>query len=143
MIIMKMKLIRAMVFAILLFAISAAFSQKAHKDEEPVKQYRAWGFGINIGAAFANKYQANFYNGAEGNQNALSYVLSNTYYRADIRRVLNDTFAVVGMPTKMRYNPAAAIGFILKKNINNLVLFFIWYNHFMPSAFFGRFVSIL
>ncbi len=123
-----------MVFALLFFNISLGFSQRAHEDEEPVKQNKSWGFGINIGAAFANKYQANFYNGAEGNQNALSYILNNSYNRADIRRVLNDTFSIVGMPTKMRYNPAAAIGFILKKNFNNNIGVFVQFNYMKFTA---------
>ena len=123
-----------MVFALLFFNISLGFSQRAHEDEEPVKQNKAWCFGINVGAAFANKYQANFYNGAEGNQNALSYILNNSYNRADIRRVLNDTFSIVGMPTKMRYNPAAAIGFILKKNFNNNIGVFVQFNYMKFTA---------
>ncbi|MEI6123319.1 MAG: hypothetical protein WCQ95_06790 [Bacteroidota bacterium] len=120
-------------FIALFINISFGFSQKKkdknNNDEEPAIQNRSWSLGINCGGAFASRYQANFYNGADGNQNELSYILNNPYYKEEIKRVLNDTFALDGMPTRMKYNPALAFGFLVKKHINNNVGVFIQFNY--------------
>jgi hypothetical protein len=121
-------------FAVLFFNLNSLFAQKQKEAEDSVKQNRAWSFGINCGAMFANRYQANFYDGAAGNQNTIGYILDNPYYNADIHRALNDTFALYGMPTKMKYNPTFAVGFILKKNINNHLGVFAQFNYSKLTA---------
>jgi hypothetical protein len=102
-----------------------SFSQKHHKnedeDENNAPKNKSWSFSINTGAAFANNYQANFYNGADGNQNTLNYILSNKYWHNEIRQAIGDSFALYGMPTKMKYDPAFCVGFSIKKMFNNHV----------------------
>ena len=127
----KVSKIGILVFTFVFYNIASGYAQKAKEqnDEEPVKQNHAWSFGINCGAAFANRYQANFYDGADGNQNTISYILGNPYYVADIHRALNDTFSLYGMPSKMKYSPSFAVGFIFKKNINNHLGVFAQFNY--------------
>lgn len=106
--------------AVLLLVTSASFGQKnrSDNDDEQIEKNKSWSFSINTGMAFANKYHANFYNGADGNQNELSFILDNYYHRQEIKRTLNDSFALVGMPTDMKYNPAFCVGFSIVKKFN-------------------------
>jgi hypothetical protein len=119
------------IMTICLFLIPlVTFSQKHHKNDEDneIPKNRSWSFSINTGVAFANKYHANFYNGAKGNQNELSYVFDNKYWNQEIRRAVNDTFSLYGMPTNMRYDPAFCVGFSIKKKFNNHVGAFAQFN---------------
>jgi hypothetical protein len=122
-------IINILVFCLLMIPI-ATYSQKHHNkdDDDEYQQNKSWSFSINTGVAFASKYQANFYNGAQGNQNELSYVLDNYYWNQEIKRAVNDTFSLYGMPTNMRYDPAFCVGFSIKKKFNNHVGAFAQFN---------------
>jgi len=120
---------------IVLFLTANCHASGIHVNGDSTVQNKAWSFGINCGAAFANKYQANFYNGAEGNENELSLIINpdpqkqNPYYYNEIRQVINDTFSIYGMPTGMKYKPAFCVGMYIKKNINNHFGAFIQFNY--------------
>jgi hypothetical protein len=119
---------------LLLFFLLAPFSSYSQKhkksdDENEIEVNKSWSFSINTGVAFANKYQANFYNGAEGNENKISYILDTaTYWWGEIRKEIGDTFALVGMPTNMKYDPAFCVGFSIKKKFNDHVGMFAQFN---------------
>ncbi|MCK9613358.1 MAG: hypothetical protein PHR81_04025 [Bacteroidales bacterium] len=120
------------IWLFLLASITIALAQE--NNEEDIKhQNRAWSFGINVGAGFANKYHANFYSGEEGNQNEISYIFSNKYYRDEIYQVLNDSFEIYSMPI-MRYKPTFCVGMYIKKNFTTNFGAFIQFN-------FSRFTS--
>lgn len=121
------KIFLSFVIVFLLSIDIPAFALRISDDS--TAQNRFWSFGINCGAAFANKYQANFYNGAEGNENELSLIFNNQYYRNEIRQVINDTFSINGMPTGMKYKPAFCVGMYIKKNFNNHFGAFIQFNY--------------
>ena len=104
---------------VLLVAPISSFSQKYSKGEDKVPKNKSWCFSINTGVAFANKYQANFYNGSSGNQNTINYVLGNKYWNQEIRRLVQDTFNLRELPTNMKYSPAFCVGFGIKKKFNN------------------------
>jgi len=113
---------------ILFLNFSVALAQDENNEGE-IKQNKAWSFGINCGAAFANKYQANFYNGSNDNENKISLVFSNQYYRNEIRQVINDTFSIYSMPTQMKYDPSFCVGFYVKKNFNTNFGMFMQFNY--------------
>lgn len=121
------KLFLNFVIVFLLAVDIPAFALRTSDDS--TAQNRSWSFGINCGAAFANKYQANFYNGAEGNENEISLIFSNINYIREIKQVINDTFALYGMPTGMKYKPAFCVGMYIKKNFNNHFGAFIQFNY--------------
>ena len=91
--------------------------------------YTGFYFGLNIGALWANKYQANFYNGASGNVDSIGLVFNNYYYREDIRRELNDTFRLLELPTEMRYKATYQIGFYIRYNFVRNSGIFIQFNY--------------
>jgi hypothetical protein len=127
---MKCRIFRFLIIGLFLLSPFSSFSQKHHKSDEDneIPKNRSWSFSINTGMAFASKYHANFYNGAEGNQNEISYVLGNYYWNQEIQRAVNDTFTLVGMPTNMKYSPAFCVGFSIKKKFNNHVGVFAQFN---------------
>jgi hypothetical protein len=108
------------------------FSQKHHKkaeEDNDVATNKSWSFSINTGAAFANKYQANFYNGdTTKNQNSINFILGNPYIVSTIRSAINDTFSLYGMPTAMKYDPAFCVGFSIKKKFNDHIGAFAQFN---------------
>lgn len=107
---------------------------------DSIRQNRPWTFGINCGAAFANKYHADFYNGSTGNQNEINYILGNYYHSQEIYNALNDTFSLTGLPADMKYSPAFCVGFYVKKNLNSNFGIFIQFNY---SKFVARDVFTL
>jgi hypothetical protein len=77
-----------------------------------------WSFGLNMGAYFGSKYQANFYNGSSLNIDSMNLVFGNKYYREEIERLYNtDTVVLLELPADMHYQPAMMIGFFVKYNM--------------------------
>jgi hypothetical protein len=127
---LRLFLISLFLLMVFLSVPLASFSQKHHKgnEDDEIPKNKSWSFSINTGVMFASKYHANFYNGAEGNQNEISYILDNQYIRNSIRNAINDTFALYGMPTDMKYQPAFCVGFSIKKKFNNHIGAFAQFN---------------
>lgn len=124
----------SLVFAVLL-NITNVFGQKNNDDDsEPTP----WVFTINTGVAFSSNYQANYYNGAEGNENEMSFILGNKYFTDEIRRAVNDTFSLYAMPTDMHYKPAVAVGMTIKKKFSKSFGAIMQFNYsrFRTSDFF-------
>jgi hypothetical protein len=80
-------------------------------DDEPVEDYKLIGVSFGAGGFKAGKHVANYYNGSSFNVNKISYVLSNSYWREDIRQELHpyDITGDIELPTNMRYKIATAI----------------------------------
>jgi len=79
-----------------------------------------WSFGLNMGAYFANKYQANFYNGSNQNVDSINYIFGNYYRLNEIKAALGgDTFRLLELPAAMHYKPAVMIGFFGKYNMTH------------------------
>lgn len=114
-----------------LFVLSMLYSSVLFAQDDSADEGvdRSWSFGLNIGAAFANRYHADFYNGQPGNQNEISYILGNYYHQQEIIGVLNDTFRLAGLPLKMKYKPAFAAGLYFRKNINDNLGVFMQFNY--------------
>jgi len=86
-------------------------------------------FGLNMGAFWANKYQANFYNGSNVNDDSINLVFGNKYYLNEITAALNDTFHNVQLPAEMHYQPAMLIGFNIKYNMTHNLGVFLQFNY--------------
>ena len=139
---MKRKLLQVVLVVMLIFLLAPvySFSQKHHKSdgENEIEVNKSWSFSINTGVAYADRYHANFYNGADSNENKINFVLDNKYYRYEIRNAIGDSFALVGMPTNMKYDPAFCVGFSIKKKFNDHVGMFAQFNfaRFKAKDFF-------
>jgi hypothetical protein len=121
---------------LLLAFILGMLSTTAYAQTNPYGKVRGdtlystgWSFGLNLGAFWANKYQAGFYNGQSGNMDSINLVFGNHYYLQDIKRELNDTFRLMELPTDMRYQPAMLIGFMGKYNMSHNLGIFIQFNY--------------
>jgi hypothetical protein len=102
---------------------SKSKSSKEEIDEkEKENKVIRWNFGINIGGYYANKYPAEFYNGADYNINRISYVMNNYYRYQEIKRDLglqpSDTVFVDGLPGNMNYTFAMMGGLFIRYNFN-------------------------
>jgi hypothetical protein len=91
-------------------------------DEKEKEHVVHWNFGINIGGYYANKYPAEFYNGAAYNINNVNYVMSNYYWYQDIKHALgaSDTVVVTedDYPMNMHYKFAMMGGLFIRYNFN-------------------------
>lgn len=87
-------------------------------------------YGINLLGVFGNKYNANFYNGDERNENKASLIFVNnpSYYR-QIYELLHDTFALRETPTQMKYKVAIGIGAQIKYHFVNGLGIFVQFNY--------------
>lgn len=99
---------------ILIIPFINGFSQKKFHDKDTTNR-KGWYFGGNIGAYFANKYTANYYNGTDSTGNVgqrLMYVFQYPQNYEKIKQALGGyDFAIAEMPVAMRYSPAAYVGF--------------------------------
>jgi len=90
------------------------FSQNKFSEKDTLNR-KGWYFGGNVGAYFANKYTANYYNGTDSTGNVgqrLQYVFDYPQNYEKIKQALGGyDFAIAEMPVAMRYSPAAYIGF--------------------------------
>ena len=96
--------------------------QRASKPEDPEKKVTRWNLGLNIGMYDANKYPANFYNGSDQNMNKVNYVISNYYWKNDIKRSLGlsttDSIKVGEFPTNMHYKVVISFGLFARYNLS-------------------------
>lgn len=88
--------------------------------EDEIDSIVRWDFGLNLGAYFADKYPANFYNGTPGNVNNVNYVMANRYWYQEIKNLLgaSDTVLVSGYPLDMKYKVAFTGGIFIRFNFN-------------------------
>ena len=96
--------------------------QRASKPKDAEKSVNRWSLGINIGMYDANKYPANFYNGSDQNVNNVSYLMSNTYWKDDIKQSLGlsitDSVKVGEFPTNMHYKIVMSGGVFARYNLS-------------------------
>jgi hypothetical protein len=79
-------------------------------------------FGANLGFFFANKYNAQYYNGS--GKNDLDSVINYTYNYNAIKQNLMYDFSLSELPSKMKYSPAFLVGLYFKYTIRNSAVFF-------------------
>lgn len=89
-----------------------------------------WKISLNTGLFISSNYPASFYNGSEANDNKMSFILNNQYYRNEILSILeaSDTFRLHGLPVHMRYNPAMMVGFSFRNNYSENKAWFLQFN---------------
>lgn len=85
-----------------------------------------WQVGLSTGFFIPSAHTASFYNGKEGNENTIGYILNNKYYYEEIFSLLeaSDTFMLRNLPTDMRYNNSMMVGFTFR---NKYRKDFSWY----------------
>jgi hypothetical protein len=100
------------------------------------KTNTGFSFGLNMGAYFGNKYQANFYNGSSGNVDSINLFFGNRNYWEPVARneFGTDTLRLLELPTDMHYQPAMQIGFYIKYNFSNNLGAFIQFNYCKLTA---------
>ncbi len=120
-----------LILTVLLFSTGSILSANTENGwpGDSLRKNTGFIFGINMGAFWAHKYQAGFYNGSPGNVDSIGLIFSNYYYKEDIRRELNDTFRLLELPADMRYQPAMQVGFYVKYNITPTTGAFIQFNY--------------
>jgi hypothetical protein len=118
----------------ILFSMAPLLLLAQHSIQRPEKDsrdYRGFQFGFNIGLFMPSSYQANYYNGSNGNENNIKYVFGNFYNYQDLYRLLNvsDTFFVKQFPAKMHYPPTATGGLYIGFNFNRKSSMYIQFNY--------------
>lgn len=86
-------------------------------------------YGINLLGVFGNKYNANFYNGDERNENKASYIFKNKYYYDQIKEIIGDSFELSETPSQMKYKVAVGIGAQIKYHFVNGLGIFVQFNY--------------
>lgn len=115
--------IYAMQKLVLLLLLTGLFTHviQAQITSENTDDYGGLEAGINVGAYFANRNMANFYNGAsnEDGRNSADRIINNTYILNDINEVLDQNgyrypleegFYETEYPADMKYTPAIYAG---------------------------------
>ncbi len=92
---------------------------------------RGFVFGISMGVFKGNDYNANFYSGADINENNIRYITSNPYRYYEIYQYLGRNYDSVNIqpPTSMTYDIATMIGFSFHYNFKRNLGFFVNVNY--------------
>ena len=120
--------IRSLLIIMLVLIQCHAFPQSDDKNG----MQEGWIIGLHTGVYFANSYTANYYNGREGNENNISFVLDNQYRKNEILEYFNATTYVYSqedLPQNMKYDPEMNIGFLIRNNITDNWGIFANFNH--------------
>jgi hypothetical protein len=85
-----------------------------------------WQIGLSTGYFMPSSRSAAFYNGAQGNENTIGYIIKNPYLYNEIFSILeaSDTFLLYALPTDMRYTANMMVGFTFRNKYKND---FSWY----------------
>ncbi len=91
------------------------------KKKKKIEGPRGFEFSGNFGGYFANKYNAQYYNGNSVNENNIDFVLKNQYWFDEIKNILRtsinrDSIMLSELPTNMKYSPSMYVGFGVRYN---------------------------
>lgn len=109
-------------FLIIINAISCFGDSPVINYKDTLSKTQGWYFGFNIGAYFANKQTANYYNGSGVNRitavinpDNYSYGYANYQYIYDKLGSRDFFIDTTQFPTNMKYDPSINIGFHFRK----------------------------
>lgn len=116
---------------LLLIAISCFIYSPVKAQKPENTNVTGLDVGLNFGFYIPNNYNAGFYDGSDANDNKISYVLGNTYWRNEINNLLNisDTFIIAEMPLNMKYTPTYTMGIYFRKTYDNYLGFSASFNY--------------
>lgn len=120
--------ITILIFSARTFATPTNFELRTHPGDS-TRNNKGFIFGINMGAFFANKFHAGFYDGSPENVDSMGLVFTNYYYLQDIKRELSDTFRLLELPQNIKFQPAMQVGFYVKYNFDNNFGVFMQFNY--------------
>ncbi|HCT84188.1 MAG: hypothetical protein A2X11_12970 [Bacteroidetes bacterium GWE2_42_24] len=124
---MKKILIFCLIFTILGLSISAqrkSLLTEAQLKEKEDAEARGWAFGLNLGMVIPSNYSANFYNGADANENNLGRILNNTYYKQKITEYIGYNYTGWEIPESMPYKMAMDVGLYTRYSLDSRHGFF-------------------
>lgn len=78
-----------------------------------------WAFGLNLGMIMPSNYSANFYNGSEDNENSLSRILDNQYYKQKIVDHIGYNYTGWEIPESMPYKVAMNVGIYIRYGLGS------------------------
>lgn len=106
-------------FVLLLLSGSlAAQREPVVSNHEPDEPAGGWAFGLNLGMIMPSNYTANFYNGSENNENSLSRILDNKYYKEQIVKYIGYNYTGWDIPKAMPYKIAMSVGIHIRYGLD-------------------------
>jgi len=109
--------------------IKTTDSRSKKKPEEEKEPLIRWHYGFNFGVYFANRYNANYYNGSENNVNKFSYVYNNRSWYQEIKQLMQisqyDSLYLLELPANMKYNTTMTGGLFLRYSLTHRLDFFL------------------
>ncbi|MDR3046503.1 MAG: hypothetical protein LBU51_02675 [Bacteroidales bacterium] len=113
-------------FSFFFGTIGDGFAQKNSSIQDSSWTSKGFDFYFSAGAYFANKYNAEYYNGSRVNENNIFYVLGNKYKYDEVFNFMRekypyitDSIFLVSLPVgEMRYSTAFAFSIGLKYKFN-------------------------
>ena len=106
-------LYKGLLTAILMLVVSLqAGAQKRNTDrqEEEPDPRLGWYYGLNMGRIMPNNHSAGFYNGRKENDNSISRILDNQYYKTQIVNIVGYNYTGYDLPARMGYKPKFIVG---------------------------------
>lgn len=86
---------------------------------------KGFDFMVSGGVYFANKYNADYYNGSPQNENGLDYIFKNKYWYDDINQLMIEKYSYISdsvflgdLPQNMSYDPNMSISFGFRYKFN-------------------------
>lgn len=123
-------------------------SSKIQEDTEEKETFQKFELGLNLGTYFANKYNANYYNGQPGNVNEAGWIFDPSYPNnqryEDIKRELgaSDEVILKELPSDMHYNVSLSGGLFFRLNLSPVNSIFLEVNYTKLKAEDGFTVQV-
>jgi|AMZC01.1.fsa_nt_AMZC01007552.1_25 hypothetical protein len=95
----------------LLLEISGKTQAQEEKETNPEL---GWHFGLNTGMILPYGKPAGFYNGSSQNDNKISLVVDNQYYKTQIVQHIGYNYTSYDLPGNMNYQPNFSVGFFAR-----------------------------
>lgn len=97
---------------------------KGQKTDQPNPEL-GWHFGLNTGMLLPYGKPAGFYSGSAQNENRISLILDNTYYKTQIVQHIGYNYTGYELPQNMGYKPNFGVGFFVRYQFSGFSSIFV------------------
>lgn len=104
----------SIVKAMILFVLTGSLIQLNAQPEQNENPELGWHYGLNTGMILPYGKPAGFYNGSSQNDNKISLILDNQYYKTIIVQHIGYNYTGYDLPGNMVYQPNFSVGFFAR-----------------------------
>ncbi len=112
--------LRKISIPIIIISLALAMPWKTIAQTDEKNNFElGWHFGLNTGMILPYSKPAGFYNGSSQNENKISLIVDNQYYKTNIVQHIGYNYTGYDLPGNMNYQPNFSVGFFIRYQYSN------------------------